>query len=66
MPGYTQVNANVMFMPQDTRWTIGLTVTNIFDKAGIASRYSNPFGSFTTSDMYIPPRQAIASVKYEF
>ena len=66
VPGYTQVNANVVFMPQDTRWTIGLTVTNIFDKAGIASRYSNPFGSFTTSDMYIPPRQAIASVKYEF
>lgn len=66
VPSYTQVNANFAFVPQDTNWTIGVTVTNIFDKAGVASRYSNPFGSFTTSDMYIPPRQVIASVKYDF
>lgn len=66
VPSYTQVNANFAFAPRDTNWTIGLTLTNIFDKASIASRYSNPFGSFTTSDMYIPPRQVIASVKYDF
>lgn len=66
VPGYTQVNANLAFTPQDSGWTLGVTVSNIFDKNGIASRYSNPFGSFTTSDMYIPPRQVIASVKYDF
>lgn len=66
VPNYTQVNANFAFTPQDTHWTIAVTLTNVFDKAGIASRYSNPFGSFTTSDMYIPPRQVIGSVKYEF
>ena len=66
VPSYTQVNANFAFTPRDTNWTIGLTVSNIFDKAGVASRYSNPFGSFTTSDMYIPPRQIIGSMKYEF
>jgi|TARA_R110000868_G_scaffold353707_8_gene614919 iron complex outermembrane receptor protein len=66
VPSYTQVNANFAFTPRDTNWTIGVTVTNIFGENGIASRYSNPFGSFTTSDMYIPPRQVIASVKYDF
>jgi iron complex outermembrane recepter protein len=66
VPAYTLVNANFTYQPSDTRWTLGLTVTNLFDKAAIASRYSNPFGSFTTSDMYVPPRQVIGSVKYAF
>ena len=66
VPSYTQVNANFTLTPQDSNLTIGLTLTNLFDNAGVASRYSNPFGSFTTSDMYIPPRQVIASVKYDF
>lgn len=47
-------------------WQISLNVTNLFDKAGVNSRYSNPFGRFTTSEEYIPPRQVIGSVKYSF
>lgn len=66
VPSYALFNANFTYKPQATNWTIGLTVTNITDKAGIASRYSNPFGSFTTSDMYTPPRQVIGSIKYAF
>ncbi len=66
VPHYSQVNANLSYTPNHGHWTMALTATNLFNKAGIASRYSNPFGSFTTSDMYIPPRQVIGSVKYEF
>ena len=66
VPSYTQVNANFNLKPVGTKFTVGVTLTNIFNKAGIASRYSNPFGSFTTSDMYIPPRQFIGSVRYDF
>jgi iron complex outermembrane receptor protein len=54
------------YKPNNSRWTLSVTATNLFNVAGIASRYSNPFGSFTTSDMYIPPRQVIGSVKYAF
>ncbi|RJG52423.1 TonB-dependent receptor [Sphingobium terrigena] len=66
VPHYTQVNANITLKPANSRFTLALTATNLFDEDGIASRYSNPFGSFTTSDMYIPPRQVIGSIKYEF
>ena len=66
VPAYTLVNANFTYEPSDTRWSFGLTITNLFDNDAIASRYSNPFGSFTTSDMYVPPRQVIGSVKYAF
>ena len=66
VPSYTQVNANVSYKPNNSRWTLSVTATNLFNVAGIASRYSNPFGSFTTSNQYIPPRQVIGSVKYAF
>lgn len=66
VPAYTLANANFTYEPSDARWSIGLTVTNLFDKDAVASRYSNPFGSFTTSDMYVPPRQVIGSVTYAF
>ena len=66
VPHYTQVNANITLKPANSRFTLALTATNLLDEDGIASRYSNPFGSFTTSDMYIPPRQVIGSIKYEF
>lgn len=66
VPHYTQVNANFNFKPANTNFTIGLTLTNLFNKDGVASRYSNPFGSFTTSDMFIPPRQVIGSIRYDF
>ena len=35
----------------------GTTFTNVFNVAGVNSRYTDPYGTFQTSQEYIPPRQ---------
>lgn len=46
--------------------TVSLNVSNIFDKDGVNSRFSNPFGLHTTSEEFIPPRQVVAGIQYRF
>jgi len=65
VPSYSVVNLYGAYTFRD-RWQVSLNISNLFDKAGVNSRYSNPFGRFTTSQEYIPPRQVIGSVKYSF
>jgi iron complex outermembrane receptor protein len=45
---------------------LSLTGTNVFDKAGVNSRYTDPYGTGQTSEQYIPPRQVIATIAYRF
>jgi iron complex outermembrane receptor protein len=45
---------------------LSLTATNIFNVAGINSRYTDPYGTFTTSDQYIPPAQVIGTIAYSW
>ncbi len=66
VPAYTVVNFGAEYTLADRPVSFRLAVTNAFDKAGVNSRYTNPFGRFTTSQEYIAPRQAIATVRYEF
>ena len=66
VPEYTSVNIGASYKLRDQPVTLRFTVTNLFDEDGVNSRYTNPFGRFTTSQEYIPPRQFIGSVKYEF
>nr|WP_232793204.1 TonB-dependent receptor [Caulobacter hibisci] len=66
VPGYTAVNIGAEYALTDRPVTLRLSVTNLLDKAGVNSRYTNPFGRFTTSQEYIAPRQVIATVRYEF
>ena len=49
-----------------TPMMLSLSFNNIFDKNGVNSRYSNPFGLHTTSEEFIPPRQIIARLSYTF
>ena len=54
-------------MPTDnTNLTVQFSVTNLFDKAGVNSRYTDPYGTFTTSQQFIPPRQVLGTVSYAF
>jgi iron complex outermembrane receptor protein len=66
VPGYGVVNLNVDYVPSNSAWTFSVKSTNVGNVAGIGSRYSDAFGLFTTTNQYIPPRQVIGSVKYEF
>jgi len=65
-PSYTQVNAMLKYEPEGTNTNITLRAINLFDKNGINSRFSDPYGSAQVMDTYIPPRQVILSVGYKF
>jgi iron complex outermembrane receptor protein len=45
---------------------LSLAATNLFDKAGVNSRYTDPYGTGQTSQQFIPPRQVIGSIAYNF
>jgi iron complex outermembrane receptor protein len=66
VPAYTQWNLFLQLTPPSQRFSCSLTVSNLFDKAGINSRYTDPYGTGQTSNEYIPPRQVIGTVAYRF
>jgi iron complex outermembrane receptor protein len=63
---YSVVNLNLDFVPKDAKWRASLTATNIFNKAGVNSRYTDPYGTGQTSQQYISPRQVIFTIGYAF
>jgi iron complex outermembrane recepter protein len=65
-PSYSQVNLFLSYQPDDTQLTFSITATNLFNKNGINSRFSDPYGSAQTYNTYIPPRQVIGSVGIKF
>jgi len=65
-PAYTVVNLNLDYVPTNTHFRLSLTATNVGNVAGITSRYTDPFGTFMTSDQYIPPLQVIGTIAYRY
>lgn len=65
-PAYAQINLFGQYKPDGSNLLLNLTVTNLFDKAGINSRFSDPYGSAQTYDTFIPPRQFIVGIGYNF
>ncbi|WP_448661948.1 TonB-dependent receptor [Sphingomonas sp. CJ20] len=65
-PSYAQVNLFLKYAPDSTNFWGSLTVTNLFDKAGVNSRFSDPYGSAQTYDTYIAPRQVFGTIGYKF
>jgi iron complex outermembrane receptor protein len=65
-PDYSQVNLFFGYKPDGSDVSFSLTVTNLFNKDGVNSRFSDPYGSAQTYDTYIPPRQVFASIGYRF
>jgi iron complex outermembrane receptor protein len=67
VPSYSLVNLNFEYIPTDQpNLTVQFMVTNLFDKAGVNSRYTDPYGTFTTSQEFTPPRQIMGRVSYSF
>ncbi|WP_176787019.1 TonB-dependent receptor [Sphingomonas sp. NFR15] len=65
-PNYSQVNLFANYDFANSGFHASVTVTNLFDEAGVNSRFTDPYGSGQVSNTYIPPRQAIFSLGYRF
>ena len=67
VPAYTVVNLNLDYVPiNNQRLRMSVTATNVGNVAGINSRYTDPFGTFMTSNQYIPPLQVIGTIAYKY
>ena len=66
VPSYGQWNLFFELKPPVRQLSVSLAVSNVFNKDGINSRYTDPYGTGQTSNEYIPPRQVIGTVAYQF
>jgi iron complex outermembrane receptor protein len=66
VPSYVVTDLYFEYRPLRSAWKVSLAATNLFDKAGINSRYTDPYGTGQTSQQFIPPRQVIGSIAYSF
>jgi iron complex outermembrane receptor protein len=67
VPAYTVVNLNVDFVPTNNdHLRLSLAATNVGNTAGINSRYTDPYGTFMTSNQYIAPLQVIGTIAYRY
>ena len=66
VPDYNLVNLYFSYQPARLPLSLSLSVTNVFDEDGINNVFTNPYGLWTTSNEYIPPREVIGSVKYSW
>ena len=66
VPAHNLVNLNLNYVPSNSNFAVSLSITNVADVAGVNSRYTDPYGIGSTSQQYIPPRQFLAKVSYQF
>ena len=66
VPSYDLVNLYFAYDVGNMPISFNLSVTNVFDKNGINNVFTNPYGLWTTSNEYIPPREVIGSVRYSW
>jgi len=65
-PGYGIVNIGFQYKPDASRWNTSLNFTNIGDRNGVNSRYTDPYGTGQTSEQYIAPFQVVGQVGFTF
>ena len=66
VPSYQVVNLHVKYRFAQTPLSLSLGVTNLFDNDGINNVFTNPYGLWTTSNEYIPPREIIGTATYNW
>lgn len=66
VPAYDLVNLHFAYASGRLPLTLSLSVTNVFDEDGINNIFSNPYGIWSTSREYIPPREIIGSLSYNW
>lgn len=63
---YDLVNLTVSYDEPDQVWGVDLMVYNLLDEDGINSAMTDVFGVNETGYQYVPPRQVMAKVRYNF
>ncbi|MET0269947.1 MAG: TonB-dependent receptor [Sphingomonas sp.] len=66
VPAYTIYNAYAEYAPMDANWKLSVSAQNLSDRNGLNSRFSDPYGSGTTSVEYINPRQVFGTLSFAF
>ena len=66
VPSYDIFNLYFNYGPDGGPWSVSVGLTNVTDEDGVNSRFSNPFGVLQTSEEFIPPFEAIATIRFEF
>jgi iron complex outermembrane receptor protein len=66
VPAQRQINANFSYVAASKRWHFDFLVVNLTNSDSINSRYSDNFGTFITANYYVPPRQFIGRIGYNF
>jgi iron complex outermembrane receptor protein len=66
VPAQRQINADFSYVAASKRWHVDFLIVNLTDSDSINSRYSDNFGTFITANYYVPPRQFIARLGYNF
>ena len=63
---YSVTDLYFEYAPTGSRFRYSLNATNLFDKAGVNSRYTDPYGTGQTSQQFIPPRQVIGTIAFAY
>ncbi|MFT3965203.1 MAG: TonB-dependent receptor [Sphingobium sp.] len=66
VPAYTLFNAMIQYTPHESAFTFSVSAQNLFDKAGVNSLFTDPYGALTTSVEYVNPRQVFGTIAYRF
>lgn len=66
VPSYNTLNLSFSYDMVTSPMTFGLIISNATDEDGVNNIFNNPFGIWSTSSEYIPPREVIASIKYRW
>ncbi len=66
VPQQRQLDMNLSYLSADKHWHADLVVVNLTDSDSVNSRYTDNFGTFITANYYVPPRQIIARIGYNF
>ena len=64
VPAYDIFNLHFAFDWGRRPWSLALSLTNLFDRDGINNIFVNPYGLWTASAEFIPPREIAASIKF--
>ena len=66
VPSYSIVNIHLSYDMTTRPIAVSLSATNLFDEDGINNTFNNPFGVWSTSNEYIPPREVVVSLRYNW
>ena len=66
VPAYTVFNAFISYEPDNKPWSVSFSAENLTDNLGVNSKFSDPYGSGTTSLEFIDPRQVFGTFNIKF